>query len=120
MPTGGAREHATLTETLRWAIQYDQLDVTMTASSELIARRLVQIEAAVKKNPKIPDFSGLDIMLDANTDASGAAVTTTFNTWVADQQKAAAQISKQNRVLKEELDAQRKVAKKGAGTEAQD
>ena len=65
----------------------------------------MQIEAAVRKSPKMPDFSGLEIMTQANADPSGAAVTQGFNSWVAAQQKDAATIAKQGRLLREEMEA---------------
>ena len=63
---------------------------------------MVQIETAVRRNAKIPDFTGLECMLDARTDSSGAAVTATFDSWVTDRQKDAANIQKQGRLLREE------------------
>ena len=100
-----AREHFSLTEYLRVAIQFDQVDVTMLATAEAQARRLIQIEAAVRRSPKTPDFNGLEVMTQANADPSGAAVTTIFNTWVASQQKDLATIAKQGRLLREETAA---------------
>ena len=82
-------------------------------------RRLVQIEAAVRRNPKVPDFSGLDVLMSAATDESGAATTAVFTEWVADRQKDQATIAKQGRLLREEKDAERKRAadpKKGSGS----
>ena len=55
-------------------------------------------------------------MLNTNTDSSGGAVTTTFNAWVAEQQKALAQVTKQGRLLKEEQEATRKM-NNGKGAE---
>jgi hypothetical protein len=52
----------------------------------------------------VPDFTGtgLDCMLDARTDSSGAAVTATFDSWVTDRQKDMSNIQKQGRLLREE------------------
>ena len=105
-----AREHFFLSEVLRWEVQFDQLDVSMLASTELLFRRLVQIEAAVRRNPKVPDFSGLDVLMSAATDESGAATTAVFTQWVADRQKDQATIAKQGRLLREEKEAERKRA----------
>ena len=76
----------------------------MLASCEAQSRRLVQIEAAVRRSPKLPDFSGLEVMTQAAADPSGAAITQGFNAWVASQQKDAATIAKQGRLLREEID----------------
>lgn len=42
---GASRVHLTITETLGCAIQYDQLDVAVLASTEMLYRRLVQSES---------------------------------------------------------------------------
>jgi hypothetical protein len=119
--TGAAcREHFLVSEMLRWAIQYDQLDVSMLASTEMGVRRLVQIEAAVKRNPKVPDYSGLDIFMNTNTDESGAATTAAFSQWVADRQRDQAQIAKQGRLLREEKEAAAKRAGGQKGSQSAD
>ena len=73
-----------------------------------MARSLVQVERAVQRNPKAPDFTGLDVIMEGHVDTSGAAVTHTFDTWVADQQRAKAQIAKQGRLLREEWEHEAK------------
>lgn len=45
---GASRDHLTITETLRWAVQYDQVDVTMLASTVVLCR----------KNSSSPQFPG--------------------------------------------------------------
>ncbi|CAK0814522.1 unnamed protein product, partial [Prorocentrum cordatum] len=100
-----AREHFFLSEVLRWEVQFDQLDVSMLASTELLFLRLVQIEAAVRRNPEVPDFTGLGVLASASTDESGAATTAAFSQWVADRQKDQATIAKQGRLLREEKEA---------------
>ncbi|CAK0836811.1 unnamed protein product, partial [Prorocentrum cordatum] len=114
-----AREHFLLSEVLRWQVQFDQLGVSMLASTELLFRRLVQIEVAVRRNAKVPDFTGLDVLMSASTDESGAATTAVFSQWVANGQKDQATIAKQGRLLREEKEAERKRAadpkNKGSG-----
>ena len=111
-------EHLLLSEVGRWAIQFDQLDPSSSAAFELVFRRIVQIEAAVRRNPKVPDYSGLEVFLAANTDESGAATTVVFNQWVADRQKDQAQIAKQGRLLREEKEAEKKRAADPKGGKA--
>jgi hypothetical protein len=106
-----AREHAHISEVLRVAVTIDQLDLSNLCSTELMLRRMVQIETAVKRNPKVPDFGGLDMMLESKLDSTGAAVTAAFNDWLKTQQQTEAQIQKQGRLLREE----RTAAKKAAG-----
>ena len=79
---------------------------------------MVQLESAVRRNPKAPDFGGLDVMLEGHTDASGAAATQGFDQWVMEQQRAKAQIAKQGRLLREEAETEKKRGKgegKGEG-----
>jgi hypothetical protein len=118
------REHFHVTESLRWYGQFDQVDLSNCAGAEMQVRRLVQIETAVRRNAKVPDFTGLDCMLDARTDSSGAAVTATFDSWVTDRQKDMANIQKQGRLLREEAANAKKftaeVGGKGGGKQKVD
>ena len=50
-------------------------------------RRIIQDERAVRKNPKHPDYSGLEFVLKHTTDVSGAASTAVFNRWNAQTQR---------------------------------
>ena len=50
-------EHKLLCQTLGLALQYDHLDVTNVAFLELVTRRFVMIERAVKLNPKAPSLA---------------------------------------------------------------
>ena len=70
----------------------------------------MQIETAVRRNPKVPDFTGLECMLDSRTDSSGAAVTATFDSWVTERQRDAANIQKQGRLVREETVHAKKLA----------
>ena len=99
-------EHRIICETLRLAIEYDQRDVTNNASDENLVRRLIQLEAAVGRNPLHPDFGGLGLMLTSPVSESGAAQAPSFNHWVADRQKTQAQVMKQARVQREEKQAE--------------
>ena len=73
-----------LSEAPRWQVQFDQLGASMLAGSELCFRRLVQIGAAVRRTPKVPDFSGPGALMSAATDESGGATTAVFTHWVAE------------------------------------
>ena len=88
-----AHGHRNLTEALRLMISYDQLDVSCLASAELLTRYLIQAEIAVERNPKMPDDSGLDIVIAAPTTSSGRASLTKFNNWVSERLKGTSGIS---------------------------
>ena len=89
--------HAILCESLRLFISYDQVDVSNLAGVEQIVRRIVQDERAVRKNPKHPDYSGLEFVLNQTTDVSGAASTAVFNRWYAKAQRDEAVVLKNAR-----------------------
>ncbi|CAK0832272.1 unnamed protein product [Prorocentrum cordatum] len=72
---GGAQghEHRCHLETLRRAICHDQLNVVNLTCFEHVVRRVIQVEMAVEKNPRHPDFSGLGDVLAGPRSASGSA-----------------------------------------------
>ena len=70
-----AHQHRTLSDAARMMMSFDQYDLTISASGELVIRSLVRLETAVGRNPKAPDFSGLDLMLLSTVTESGGAVT---------------------------------------------
>ena len=97
-----AHEHRQLVEIIRMAIHDDLLDVGNLSAFEQITRRLVQVEMAVEKNPKHPDFSGLNVLVDTNVSAGGMARVPTFTKWVTDRHREQAEIFKQRRLFTEE------------------
>ena len=80
----------------------DSLDVGNLSCFEKMVRRMVQLEMAVDKNPKHPDFTGLGVLVDATTTSSGAARVPKFTSWVTARQKEQAEIYKQRRLYTEE------------------
>ena len=96
--------------------RYDQTDLYNLAAAEFLCRWALQIQAAVRKNPKQPSFGGLDIYLSHSFDESGGIVTSDFKKFVAEEQKAEAIVLKQFRLWTEEVAAEDKKKKgKGAG-----
>ena len=89
-------------------MSYDQLDVTAVAGAELVFRGLVRLETAIGRNPRAPDFSGLEDMLISGTTDSGGAITASFTEWFANRQKNKAQVMKQQRLYKEEVESESK------------
>eukprot|EP00971_Amphidinium_carterae_P283751 5633306-Amphidinium_carterae.1 len=53
---------------------YDQLNLPSIAAAEQIARRVLMTERAVRKNPKNPEFDGLELYLSHSLDSSGGVV----------------------------------------------
>ncbi|CAK0797517.1 unnamed protein product [Prorocentrum cordatum] len=97
-----AHIHYVLCESVRLAIQTDQLDVTSLLSFELIMRRICQDETAVARNPRHPDYGGLEILLRAPTAEQGQASTNRFTEWVTGRLKEQAAIYKQTRLWNDE------------------
>ena len=96
-------------------ISLDQYNLYNSASVEIVARRLLMIMPAVKRNPRAPDFEGLDAFLSTATDSSGVVASLDFDKYIADSQKNGAVIMKQNRILKEEHEAAAKKKGKPSG-----
>jgi hypothetical protein len=94
--------HFVLCEAARLAIEVDQIDVSNLASFELLFRRVCQDETAVARNPRHPDYGGLDVVMAAPTSEQGQATVTRFNEWVTSRLKEQASIYKQTRLWNEE------------------
>ena len=75
-------------EVLRMALQVDGVAPQNLSCIEQTVRHLLQTERAVSKNPVAPDYSGLGVITDGVVSSKGAAVTSGFDAWVAEQQKA--------------------------------
>ena len=83
-------EHETLCESFRLSHEIDQLNCGNLAAHELLMRRMIQIEMAVSRNSKAPDFTGLSVVLSSVTDGSGAVQTRGFHKWVAEKNESRA------------------------------
>eukprot|EP00972_Heterocapsa_arctica_P102307 15074338-Heterocapsa_arctica.AAC.1 len=70
---------------------------------------------AVERNPKIPDFDGLDPMLTSAITPNGSVVTEKFTEWLKARQSDTAQVMKQGRLLREEKAAASKAKPSGGG-----
>ena len=95
-------EHEVLCEAFRFGHEVDQMNASNLASFELLMRRMIQIEMAVARNSKAPDFSGLSVVLSAVVDGSGAIQTKGFHKWVADKNESRARVMKSERMYFEE------------------
>ena len=103
VPTSGiSREHGFICECLRLGAQWDQVDISSLSMSELLVRRLHQIEQATRKNPKAPDFEGLARLVETTTEPGGGAAIPALSSWLAEQQRNEAFVLKQRRLWTEE------------------
>lgn len=87
----------------------------MLSGVDLLARRLIMIEMAVARNPKAPEWDGLDVVLSSRVSDSGAETAQNFESWVSGVQRDQAEIMKQGRLLREEGAAEDKRRKGGHG-----
>ena len=88
--SSSAREHRHIRVTLRTMQMYDQLDLTNVAGCECLGRRLWQLEVTTERNPRLPDFEGLDVDLDVAVGEVGSKVFPKFDSWFGEQPKAEA------------------------------
>lgn len=103
-----AREHAALTDALRYLVTWDMIDVTACVGAELITRRIFVLEAAVARNPKAPDWEGLDMVQSHTLTEEGGAVAAKFAAWVANVQKDEAISNKVDSCVKSGMPTQRR------------
>ena len=114
-----ARFHTALSEVLRYLIAVDQLDPLSCVCAEICARYLVMVEQACDKNPKAPDWDGLEVLVSPAMTQKGAVEVPVFQSWVSGVQKDRAIVLKQGRLLREERasDAKRRGKGDGKGNE---
>jgi len=103
-----ARFHSAVTEVLRMMLSVDQLDPNHIICAELLVRYLVLIESATARNPKAPDWEGLDLIVNATMSSAGQVEVPKFNEWLSQVQRDTAQVMKQGRLLREERQAEAK------------
>ena len=108
-----AHSHRNLCTALSLMQSYDQLDMGNSAAAEFLARWSLMVEAAVRKNPKAPSFTGLEAFLSHSFDELGGVITPDFTKHIADEQRAEAQVMKQHRLWQEEQDAAEKSTRGG-------
>ena len=90
---------------------------------EHITRRILQILAAVRRNPNAPDFEGLDAYMRHMADGTGQLRAPKFGQHIAALMKEEAVVLKQTRLAREEAvedKTQKKPKGKGKGDDAAD
>jgi hypothetical protein len=98
-----AHIHFILVEAVRLAIEVDQIDISNCQSFETIVRRIIVDETAVARNPKSPDYSGLDLVFSGQVTEAGQAQVAKFNEWFGNRLKDRSNVMRQNRLWAEEL-----------------
>lgn len=93
--------HKVLCGVIGLAVGYDRLDVSNVSAIELVARRLIMVERAVRANPKAPNFTGLHRM--NSMEEGGGVATKEFTAHMAEHAAAEARILRQTRLLREEI-----------------
>ena len=96
-----ARFHTALIEIVKMFICIDQLDPSFVLAIELAVRYLVFVEAAVGRNPKQPDWDGLELIVAGALSTAGSVEVPRFQEWLSGVQRDQAQIMKQGRLLRE-------------------
>ena len=98
-----ANEHRNLISMLHLLVTYDLVVPCNLASAELMARRVLMIQRATRRNSKAPDFHGLEVYISHAMDPSGGIITLEFEKHIAEVQKGEAMVLKQSRMLREEV-----------------
>ena len=93
----------------------DRIDALNVSGVEFAARRLLMIQRAVRRNPRAPDFEGLECFTTNAIDSAGGVATLEFEKFMADIQKAEAQVLKQQRMARVETEAAEKRKRDGKG-----
>ncbi|CAK9071939.1 unnamed protein product [Durusdinium trenchii] len=112
--SAASHEYKNLLNILRLAISYDQVDVSNLACIEQTVRRVLEIQIAVRRNPKHPTFDAFDYNLRGTVDEVGGARAFSYAEWVAEQQKVEAKTLKSTREWREEQAADRRRAGRAA------
>jgi len=94
--------HFVLCEVVRLLLCVDQCDGSNMQAAELVVRRIIQDEAAVARNPRHPDYGGLQLIMDSPISEQGHAQVAKFTEWMISQLRDQAGIFKQSRLWNEE------------------
>ena len=102
--SSAARESAFLLHMFWLLATVDRLDLFASAGAEHAARRLLQLQRAVRRNPRAPDYEGLQVYMAHSMEANGTVRSTQFDKFVSTVMEADAKILKQQRLAKEEAE----------------
>ena len=93
----------------------DGYDLRRSVAAEHISRRVLQQTRALRRNSKSPDYEGLDSYIKHMGSSFGLVSVAKFEKFISVESRDAAQILKQNRLQREELETDRKRKPKGGG-----
>jgi len=110
-----ARFHTAAIEILRALVTVDRVDPYSTIGPELCCRYIYMVEQACDRNPRQPDWEGLEPLVSLAMSTKGTIETPEFWTWLAGVQASRAQVLKQGRLLREERKSEAKKDGKGKG-----
>ena len=102
-----ANELVSNLKAFRSIVAVELVDFFSSSSAERVARRALQIQQAVRKNPAALDFAGLEAYMRHCHDLGGGLQTTVFDRYVSVLQKDVAAVMKQARLIEDELDARK-------------
>jgi hypothetical protein len=108
-PKGGlASEYRVLMTALHFMTTFDQVNVLNLAGCEHMLRRARMLQKAAQRSSKTPDFEGLELYLSHKLDVHGGILTVAYDRHIAEEQKTMAISLKQNRLWREEREAEHK------------
>ena len=110
--SAAAHEYKNLLSVLKFAISYDQIDCSNLASIEQVIRRILEIQVAVRRNPRHPTFDAFDYNTRGSVDEVVGARAPGYAEWMAEQQKQEAKTLKSTREWREEQATERRRAAK--------
>ena len=114
-----AREHFYLIMFIWYMAVVDRLNIFASVAAEHASRRILALQKAVRKNPRNPDFSGLEAYNKHVPDPGGALPAPKMDQHSATLQKNEAFFMKQTRLAREETEAEAKrKGKNGKGGDA--
>ena len=83
-------------------LAFDQVNPGNSAGVEILSRLVLQVQTAVRRSPKNPDFKGTSLMAMSQLDSAGGILTGEFARFLAEEQKSHAFTLKQQRLFAEE------------------
>ena len=113
-------ESGFLVHSLHLMVCVGGLDPYRSTTAEHVARRIVQIQRAVRRSPKTHDFEGLSEYMTHVADPSGAVGAPSLDVRVAVVSKAEAVVLEQLRLQREETEAEEKHRRGKNGKEGAD
>ena len=89
-----SRSHKDWSEVLCDMLCIDELNAAALASAESGVRKILQLETAVRRNPKQPDFEGNGLLTTQMLDESDGAKAPGFASWLSTRHSDEAQVLK--------------------------